>query len=60
MSPVAGQALLRWAVFVTLLSGAGLLAARPGTAGYVLSAAMLCCGVATGILLAILVRVRRQ
>lgn len=59
MNPASARAALTWAVFVVLLSGAGLLAGEPGSAGFVLSGLMLAVGIVVGAVLVVL-RVRRS
>jgi hypothetical protein len=55
MTTAWGRAALTWTVFVVLLSGAGMLASGPGTAGFVLSGLMLAVGLLAGaVLLAVL------
>jgi hypothetical protein len=50
------SALLRWVVLIMLLSAAGLLAGRPGTAAFVLSAFTLGIGILAGGVLIVLIR----
>lgn len=52
--------LLRWIVLVVLLSGAGLLAGRPGTAAFVLSGFTFGIGVLAGAVLLLLIRRARH
>ena len=51
------RAALHWIFLILLLSGAGLVAGRPGTAAFTLSALMLGVGVLAG---AVLLRVIRR
>lgn len=50
------RAALGWIVLIVLLSGAGLLAGSPGTAGFTLSALMLGIGLLAGAVLLMIVR----
>jgi len=52
--------LLRWIILIVLLSAAGLLAGRPGTAGFVLSALTLGIGVVAGAVLLVLIRLTQR
>jgi hypothetical protein len=56
MTPASGRAAVTWTVFIVVLSGAGLLAAEPGTAGFVLSGLMFAVGVLVGLVLLVLLR----
>jgi hypothetical protein len=51
---------LRWVVLIVLLSGAGLLAGRPGTAAYVLSGLTLLAGLLAGAALFAWTRLARR
>jgi len=52
--------LLRWIILIVLLSGAGLLAGRPGTGAFVLSAYTLGVGVLAGAVLLVLIRLAQR
>jgi hypothetical protein len=54
------KVLLSWIVLIVLLSGAGLLAGRPGTAGFVLSGLTLGIGVLAGAVVLVLIRFPRR
>jgi uncharacterized membrane-anchored protein len=54
------RALLRWVVLIVLMSGAGLLAGRPGTGAFVLSAVTLGIGLLAGAVLIVLIRFPRR
>jgi hypothetical protein len=54
------RTLLGWVVLIVLLSAAGLLAGRPGTATFVLSAGTLGVGLLAGAVLVALIRFSRH
>jgi hypothetical protein len=53
----AGRTLLGWVVFIVLLSAAGLASAPRDTGAFVLSALMLCVGLAAAAVLVATLRV---
>jgi hypothetical protein len=52
--------LLGWIVLIVLLAAAGLLAGRPGSAGFVLSALTLGIGLLAGATLLVVIRLSRR
>ena len=56
VGPELAKALLRWIVFIMLLSGVGILAAKPGTPAFVLSVVMLGFAAVFGAVLLVVVR----
>jgi len=54
------RALLGWVALIVLLSGAGLLAGRPGTPAFVLSAFTLGLGALAGAVLFAVIRFSRR
>lgn len=54
------RAALGWTVLIVLLSGAGLLAGRPDSGGFVLSAITLAAGLVAGAILLVAIRFARR